>query len=551
MARGLSMFDANQRLIVCNRFYRDMYGLPDWIARKGTALSEIIRYHAIREGGTDGPHDRERQEIWIADHLARLKQGHTITHASELKDGRTVLVTSQPLSDGGWVDLDEDITERRQAEEKIHRLAMYDTLTDLPNRFHFHQQLREALALLPSGHGVALHWVDLDRFKEINDTFGHMAGDDLLKIVGDRLRKAIRLPDFAGRLGGDEFAVVQSGVTSQKQAQSFAERLLRILSEPYQINGELLELGASIGIAVAPSDGTASEELIKKADIALYQAKSSGRGRITIFQSAFGDMVTARHQLEADLKVAIELEQFELHYQPIIDAKTREVRAFEALMRWRHPLRGLTPPAEFIPLAEETGLIVQMGTWAIRKACADAVGWPEAISVAVNLSSLQIDQCDLRAVVVEALAASGLAARRLELEITETTLLRDDEKTLEVLRELCDLGVRISLDDFGTGFASLSYLRSFPFHKIKIDRMFVKELPESEDCTAIVSAITAMAKLMNMSVVAEGVERVEQLNAVISAGCSFVQGYYFSPPVPGADVDDVLVRCRRNMPEAA
>ena len=377
MARGLSMFDAEQRLIVCNKLYREIYDLPEELTRPGTPLSDIVRYHVMRETGRSSPEDIELQRKWIAEHVAELARGKAFTHTQHLTGGRTILVTNQPLSDGSWVDLQEDITERRQAEEKISWLARHDALTEIPNRFHFHEQLKTALQSLPLGDGLAVHWIDLDHFKDVNDDFGHPVGDALLKSIGARLHATVRRPDFVGRLGGDEFAIVQSGVTCREQAIAFADRILRTLSEPHQLMGHTVAAAASVGIALAPEQGRSADELLKNADIALYHAKAKGRGTYVLFDPDYGYEKQSRRRLEADLGVALKERQLELYYQPIRDVKTRAVKCCEALMRWHHPQLGLVPPSDFIPLAEETGLIIAMGEWALHQACKDAMTWPE------------------------------------------------------------------------------------------------------------------------------------------------------------------------------
>lgn len=483
----------------------------------------------------------------IEDHVAQLNRGKTFSYTQHLKDGRIILVTTQPLVDGGWVDLQEDVTEKRNAEQKIAWLARHDTLTEIPNRFHFREGLEHALQCLEPHDGLALHWIDLDCFKEVNDTLGHPVGDALLKSVGARLRKTVRNPDIVGRLGGDEFAIIQTGVTRESRANRFANRVLRAIGEPHHVLGHKITIGASIGIALAPEHATTADDLLKNADLALYRAKSLGRGQHTMFQAAHDYKIKERHQLEADLKVAVEKAQLELHYQPIVDLKTREITSFEALMRWRHPTRGLISPDDFIPLAEETGLIVDMGGWALHQACKDAASWPEHVKVTVNLSAKQFESGDLHQATIAALNGSGLAADRLNLEITESLLLRDDARTHDILHKLHALGVKIALDDFGTGFASLSYLRSFPFDTVKIDRAFIHELPQRNDCAAIIEAVASLARKLHIHTVAEGIETLEQLRTISGTGCDEAQGFYFSPPVPAADVAMVLARCRSTL----
>ena len=468
MGRGLSMFDAQARLIVRNKLYREIYSLPEELTRAGTTLADIVRYHVKMETGQDDPETVEKQHKWIDNHVAELARGKSFSH-THLKSGRIVLVSNQPLAGGGWVDIQEDITEKRLAEQKIDWLARHDVLTEIANRHHFREQLENWFAALRAGGGFALHWIDLDRFKEVNDTLGHPVGDALLKSVAKRLRKSLRGPDLVARLGGDEFAVLQAGARCEADATKLAKRLMRSLAEPHRVLGHKVTAAASIGIALAPQHGSTPPELMKHADLALYAAKTSGRCTYMFFRPEHLGKSSDRHQLEKDLKTAQAKGELELHYQPIVNLEQGGVTSFEALMRWHHPDRGLITPGEFIPVAGETGLIVEMGEWALRQACKEAETWPEHIKVTVNLSSVQFANGDVYKVVRKALDESGLKPSRLELEITESVLLRDEAKVQEVLHKLRGLGVKIALDDFGTAYASLSYLRSFPFDKIKID----------------------------------------------------------------------------------
>ncbi|KAB2937862.1 MAG: EAL domain-containing protein [Hyphomicrobium sp.] len=542
MVRGLSMFDAQQRLILCNDLYRKIYNLPERLTRPGTPLAEIVRYHAKHESAGGSPKDIEKQRKWIAQHVAALQRGKSFTHTQHLQGGRTILVTNQPLSDGSWVDLQEDITERCLAEQKISWLAHHDTLTELPNRFHFHERLEAALGSLAQDDGLAIHWFDLDRFKAVNDDLGHLFGDALLRSIGARLRRVVREPDFVGRLGGDEFAIIQTHVTQRRQAIHFAERILRILNKPHQVMGHKIDVGASLGIAMALDRGANAEDLLNMADVALYEAKSRARGRYAFFETDRGYEQRTRRRLESDLKAALAQEQLELHYQPIIDADTGNVTSCEALLRWKHPQLGAIAPGDFIPLAEETGLILAIGDWALRQACRDAASWPDSIGVTVNVSAMQFIGSNFYDGVSTALRLSSLAPQRLELEITESVLLRDDAQTLATLHKLRERGVRIALDDFGTAFASLSYLRSFPFDTIKIDRSFARELPRRVDCAAIIQSVSSLARSLNMRSVIEGVETSEQLAMLKDKGCDQLQGYYFSKPVLAREVEELLVR---------
>jgi diguanylate cyclase (GGDEF)-like protein len=553
MARGLSMFDAEQRLIVCNNTYKEIYNIPKRLTKPGTPLAELVRHHVKKETGRDGPKEIAKQRQWIASHVAALAHGKTFTHTQHLKNGRVVLVTNQPLADGGWVDIQEDITERRQAEQKIDWLARHDPLTEIPNRLHFREGLEIALKGLTPRTGFALHWIDLDRFKQVNDTLGHPVGDALLKSVARRLQAMVRDGDIVARLGGDEFAVLQTGVIRAQDAENLAKRLVHVISETHRALGQKVSCGASIGIALAPIDGSDAEDLLKCADLALYKAKSAGRGGYAFYEPGCGETDLIRRQLETDLKAAVDEKQLELFYQPIVDYQHRTVAAFEALMRWHHPTLGTISPTEFIPMAEESGLIVEMGAWALQQACRDATHWPPTIRVTVNLSAVQFERGNVYQSVMQALDQSGLAPQRLELEITEGVLLRDEAKTHEVLHSLRSLGVRIALDDFGTAYASLSYLRSFPFDKIKIDRSFVRDLDftKRNDCVAIIHAVSGLARQMQMSTVAEGIETLDHAQTVMAAGCNELQGFYFSKPVPAGEIEQALSTCHAKLQQDA
>jgi diguanylate cyclase (GGDEF)-like protein len=544
MARGLSMFDAEQRLVVCNKKYREIYDLPEQLTAAGTPLSDIVSFHVSRENGTPQPDDGERQRKWIEQHLAELAHGKSFSYVQELNDGRIIQVSNQPLAHGGWVDLQEDVTEKRRAEQKINWLARHDALTEIANRFHFREQLSNALQDLRPGDGFALHWIDLDRFKQVNDTYGHPVGDDLLQSVARRLKQTVRSVDIVGRLGGDEFAVLQRNTKRASDAERLATRLVSALNDHHELGGYSVHVDARIGIALAPQHSCSPDELLKYADIALFKAKARGGNRYAFFEPGEDKRIKERQQLESDLKSALASNQLVLHYQPIVNIGRKEVTSIEALMRWNHPQRGLVGPADFIPIAEQAGFIVAMGEWALEQACRDAANWPRPIKVTVNLSAAQFENGDLVQATERALRNSGLAPQRLELEVTESVLLRDVPRTHEVLARLQELGVQIALDDFGTAFASLSYLQSFPFDKIKIDRSFVREAPERADCLAILRAVADLAHNLRISTVAEGIETLEHFNAVADAGCDEVQGFYFSPPVPSEEVERTLALCR-------
>jgi diguanylate cyclase (GGDEF)-like protein len=431
--------------------------------------------------------------------------------------------------------------EQRVAERtaEIRFLATHDVLTGLANRASLSERLNDALKIVGANGRLALLGLDLDNFKAINDTLGHQAGDEVLRAFAERLTRSLGEHDLAARFGGDEFVILLPGA-EPNQAEAVSRRLLEVVADPFELDGQPYHIGLSIGIAICPTDGEDSETLFRNADIALYRAKSDGRGTFRFFEAAMDASLRQRQMLEKELRRAVEREEFELHYQPLVEASSEEVTGFEALVRWRHPDRGLLPPSEFISLAEDIGLINALGEWVLRRACIDAVGWVGSLKVAVNLSPEQFKQQTLAHAVVSALNESGLAPHRLELEITESALLERSTETLALLHQFRALGVRIAMDDFGTGFSSLSYLRSFPFDRIKIDRSFVSEITESKDCRSIVSAVAALGNSLGMTTTAEGIETYEQLQLVKAQGCTDLQGYYFSKPLPPAEVSRFL-----------
>jgi diguanylate cyclase (GGDEF)-like protein len=458
-----------------------------------------------------------------------------------MSDGRIMSIVLQPMPDGGWVATHEDVTERRRVEERIAHLAHHDVLTNLPNRVLLRERIEASFAKIKEdNHQFALMVLDLDRFKDVNDTFGHPAGDALLKAAASRLCACVRDTDTVARLGGDEFAIVVNLADSAAGAIDLAKRILEVMSEPFDIDGQQTSVSTSIGIAVAPADATDPDQLMKNADLALYRAKDEGRETYRFFEAEMDRRVQARRALERELRNALVHERFVLHYQPIVDLVREEAVCFEALLRWNHPERGMVPPSEFIPLAEETGLIGPIGQWVLNRACRDATSWPEHIRVAVNLSPAQFKCGDPVGFVIAALAASGLDASRLELEITESVLLQESASTLATLRQLHNLGIRIALDDFGTGYSSLSYLRSFPFDKIKIDGSFVRNAAEEQSSLAIIRAVTGLSRSLGMTTTAEGVETAEQFERVRAEGCSHAQGFLISKPRPAAELGEFL-----------
>ncbi len=530
MSQGLCLFDAQNRLEVVNRRFYEIFGLSRDLIEPGAEIQKILDLSKTRNRASKAP------ARVLADQAEFMRRRETGTHYYELDDGRVIASVSSPTSNGGWVATFEDVTERRQAEAKIMHMARHDALTDLPNRVLFREKMEQALA---QGENLAVLFLDLDRFKTVNDSLGHPIGDALLCAVTKRLQKAVRGTDMVARLGGDEFAIVQMGA-EPSQASELAGRIIELISQPFDISGHQVVIGVSIGLAVAPADGEQPDQLLRNADMALYRAKSEGRGTYHFFQPEMDAQMQARHALEVDLRKALLAGEFEMYYQPIVDLGSGMVTSFEALIRWNHPTRGLVSPTDFIPVAEEIGLIVPLGDWVLRQACRDAAAWPGRLSVAVNLSAAQFRNPTLALSVVSALGSSGLSANRLELEITETVLLQDDRSVLDTLHKIRELGVRISMDDFGTGYSSLSYLRSFPFDKIKIDRSFIHELGKKEDCIAIIRAVARLGSNLGMTTIAEGVESQEQLDIVRAEGCTHAQGYLFSPPRPVSEVPRLL-----------
>ena len=529
MSHGLCIFDAAGMLIVHNDRYLEIYGLSPGSIGPGCTLREHLKV-LCAVGVMDADHDK-----YIAELRAALAQGKNIQTARELRGGRIVHISNRPMPGGGWMATHEDVTERIRNEERVAYMARHDMLTGLPNRLHFRERTAEALPLLRRGEDFAVLCIDLDHFKEVNDTLGHPSGDHLLKLVADRLRQNVRETDFLARLGGDEFAVVQTMLQQPEEVTVLASRIIEVLSEPYEVDGQEVVVGASIGVAIAPGDGDDADQLLKNADMALYRAKADGRGMFRFFEAEMDARLQARRKLEMELRKAVTQNEFEVYYQPIVDLTDNQVTSFEALVRWNHPERGLVMPDEFISVAEKLGLIGPIGEWVLNQACVDAATWPRDIRVAVNLSPLQFRKTLVPAV-VQSLASAGLCASRLELEITESVVLQNNEATMSMLRQLHEIGVRISMDDFGTGYSSLSYLHSFPFDKIKIDRLFVSDLDENSDCAAIVRAVAGLGKTLGMKTTAEGVETREQLDWLRSEGCTEVQGYLFSRPQPARNL---------------
>jgi diguanylate cyclase (GGDEF)-like protein len=535
MPLGVCMFDERSRLAISNDRYLQMYRLPKDGIIPGTPLREIVQYKKA-SGAALGDAD-----AYCDDLAGQLGRGLLVRRVAHLDDGRAISSLSQPMEDGGWVSIHEDITDRTRAEEKVAYMAHHDPLTGLLNRARFADKLDEQLASRREGPQLTALFLDLDHFKYVNDTLGHLAGDELLKAVADRLRGCVAETDIVARLGGDEFAIIHLEVEGAEDAARLADRILATIKAPYQIGGLQATVDVSIGIARAPEGAIRSAELMKRADVALYRAKGDGRSVYRFFEPAMFAQVAARRALETDLRNGIVRGEFQLLYQPVVNIETNRTVGLEGLLRWHHPEHGTISPAEFIPIAEETGLIVPLGEWVIRQACFDAASWPDEIKIAVNLSPAQFRNNDLAQVVINALAASGVAPYRLELEITEEMLLGHSGETLAILEQLRKLGIQIVMDDFGIGYSSLNYLRLFPFDKIKIDRSFVNDLANGNDLSsAIVQAVTRLAKVLDVPTTAEGIETKEQLELVRAAGCTEFQGYLFSKPRPAAEIIHLL-----------
>jgi diguanylate cyclase (GGDEF)-like protein len=528
MSQGLVMFDAQGRVIICNRRYADMYGLSEVHARPGCTLADLLRYRAAA-GNFSGDPEKYAQDV-----LARMSSAKVGTRIVELADGRTIAISNQPLPAGGWVATHEDITDRRLAEKQIAYMARHDALTDLPNRARLREWLTHALTHSHRGRPLAVLHLDLDHFMTLNDALGHPIGDELLRAVADRLRAATDDADLVARLGGDEFAVALSSIESATEAAAATTRICDAVKAPYEIAGHAIMVDASVGIALAPNDGSDADALIKSADLALSRAKAEGRGIFRFFEPEMDARMQARRNLELALKTALPREEFALFYQPIVNLKTNQITSFEALLRWHHPDRGLVPPAEFVPIAEEIGLISAIGEWVINQACKEAAGWPRHIKVAINLSPTHLARANITELITRALAAARLPATRLEVEVTEAVLMHATETTVATLHELREMGVRIALDDFGTGYSSLSYLRSFPFDKLKIDRSFIQDIGENEGSVAIIRAIAMLADALNVTTTAEGVENERQLQQIRRLGFTEMQGFLLGQPLPAA-----------------
>ena len=547
MTQGLCMFDGERRLVVWNERYAKLYGLPSELLKIGTPHEAIIA-DRISRGVLKGETTKSaaRKKIALLDQLPR---DATSSRVDEFADGRFILVTRQPMDDGGWLATHEDITERRRAEAEIIHLARHDALTGLANRAEFNVKLESATKRLKrNGGSVTVMMIDLDRFKVVNDTLGHPAGDQLLVEVGRRLRSTVRETDVLARLGGDEFAIIQQDASDQHEAAiALALRIISAISQPFDLSGNRASLGTSIGIVLAPEHGIDPEGLLKRADLALYDVKASGRNDFRFFRNELLEVADTQRTAECELRDAIERGEFELHYQPVVDAKTRTLCGVEALVRWRHPAKGMIAPDQFIPLAESTGLIGPLGEWILQRACTDAASWPPHVKLAINISAIQFKKGNLFQVILRTLVETGFAPDRLELEITETSLLENQEAHLTTIRQIKNLGITVALDDFGTGYSSVNYLANFPFDKIKIDKSFTQGVLDRRDCKAVVASTLALAQGLGTVTTAEGVETEEQFEYLRAAGVDLVQGYLFGRPVPIAQLDPHAALSRKEM----
>ena len=543
--QGLVLYDASARIIICNQPYIDMFGLSPEVARPGCTMQRLIA-HRKETGSFDGDVDAFCNAI-----IQTVSLGKATRQLTEAPGGRAIEIINRPLKSGGWVATIEDITERRRAEEKIAHLAHYDGLTELPNRILFRERLEQSLKAIRPGEQLAVLYIDIDEFKSINDALGHPVGDELLKAVAERLRDCLGETDVAARLGGDEFAVIQTAIKEQSETTALVDQIHSAIRQPFECMGHLITTDASIGIALAPGEGVDLDQLLKNADLALYGAKGDGRRTYRFFEAGMEHRAKARRSLELELRQAISDGGFEAHYQPVVNLEDGKISSCEALLRWRHPERGMISPAEFIPIAEDSGLINELGLWVLNAACAEAATWPDHVRVAVNVSPVQFRSQSLALNVAAALAASGLAASRLELEITEAVLIRDDDVALDMLHQLRALGVRIALDDFGTGYSSLSYLQRFPFDKIKIDRSFIKDIAGPGASSSIVQAVVNIAAASDMTTTAEGVETEQQRNLLHILGCTEMQGFLFSPAIPADEVRRLLLSHRGTAMSAA
>jgi len=529
MSQGLCLYDRGQRIVLANKKYAEIYRLTTDQISPGTLLTDIFRYR--REQGTG---------FRVSDdHYFTRSPAEDSTETLELADGRMVSIARHLMPDGGWLAIHEDITVRANAERKIAHLARHDQLTGLPNRYEFSGFLEEAVANNKrSGDKIAVFMLDLDGFKTVNDTLGHGAGDLLLQAVAQRLKTCVRHADLVARLGGDEFAIIQYIDKEEREAAiALALRIIDAISDAFDLSGQAIHVGISIGISLCPEQGISPEDLIQKADLALYATKAAGKNDFRIYELSMSASDDDQKALERDMRQALKGEEFELHYQPMVDLATGDVQGMEALVRWRHPERGLLLPDQFISLAESTGLIIPLGEWILQKACNDAASWAVPLKVAVNISSIQLSKSNLFDVVLCNLVETGLAPTRLELEFNESVVIDQTGSAAQTIRQLSNIGVTMVIDDFGTGYSSASLLANFTFRKIKIDQSFVQGITDRRDCAAVVASVLALAEGLGIETTAAGIETVTQMKSLQAAGVTYGQGYYFGRPAFCAGID--------------
>ena len=531
---GLALFSSDGQPLVVNRRMIELAGRGGGVAMENMNFQSLLRAIGLLE---TRPNEETTDYRMPSD-------GTSIHHEYTFSDGSVYVTDLKPLSNAGILATVKDITKERRAQAEIDYLAHNDPLTGLANRAFYQLELGKTIERTKGVSKTAVLCLDLDRFKTVNDALGHAVGDELLKHVAQRIRRNVRTTDVVARLGGDEFAVIQMDVHQPENVGVVAKRLVDVLAQPFDIGGNAIQLGATVGIALTPDDSIDGQELMKMAEIALHKAKADGRNTLQFFEAGMDRLISKRRELERDLRLAAAANAFELHYQPLLDLASDAIVGFEALIRWRHPTRGLVSPMEFIPLAEEIGLIKQIGAWVMKQACQDAATWPENMSVAINLSADQFDRQSLPVDVMSALTESGLSATRLELEITESVLLKDTAVVIDVLHQLKAVGVRIAMDDFGTGYSSLAYLHKFPFDKIKIDRAFVAGIDTKPSSRAIVRAVASMSRSLGIETTGEGVETVMELQCLRNEGCTQAQGYLISRPVPGTAVPALIASCK-------